>query len=184
MEKQVVLVKHNPDWVNNFSEEKILLIPLFRNNFISIHHIGSTSIPEIYAKPIIDMLAVVKDIEKVNGLNDNFIGAGYTPRGEFGIPGRRYFVKSLERKNRTHHLHVFAKSDEENILRHISFRDYLMSFPDSAKEYSELKISLAKKFAFDGNSYQDGKESFIKKIQKQAIEWFKEKKNLRTSNGV
>ncbi len=135
-----------------------------------IHHIGSTSIDTIYAKPIIDMLAEVKDIEKVAPLNAAIEALGYVSMGELGIPGRRFFRKDNHAGIRTHHLHVFEVGSPQ-IDRHLVFRDYLRCHVEAAQIYSELKQKLAQQYPIDIENYMDGKAEFIKETDKKAAEW-------------
>src|SRR5690606_10959058 len=98
-------------WIKKYEEEEIQLKQIFNEELHAIYHIGSTSIPTIgYAKPIIDILIVVKDINKIDFYNDAMISKGYNPKGENGIAGRRYFTKGHE--NRTHHVHIFQEGNE------------------------------------------------------------------------
>jgi GrpB-like predicted nucleotidyltransferase (UPF0157 family) len=135
---------------------------------MEIHHIGSTSIPNIKAKPVIDIMIVVNDIEKVDQVNDKMIELGYEPKGEFGIKNRRFFQKGGN--NRTHHVHVFQKGDSE-VEKHINFRDYMRSHPKEAKNYSMLKDRLSDKYKYNIEKYIEGKNDFIKEIDKKAKKW-------------
>jgi GrpB-like predicted nucleotidyltransferase (UPF0157 family) len=133
---------------------------------IEIHHIGSTSIPNAAAKPIIDIMPVVTEIVKIDALDDQFSGIGYVPKGEYGIAGRRFFTKDTAGE-RSHHLHIFHAGNPE-INRHLAFRDYLRSHPDELAHYCKLKIGLAERYPYDINSYMDGKDAFIKEIDRRA----------------
>ncbi len=134
-----------------------------------LHHIGSTAVPGLQAKPIIDMLAEVRDIEKIDSLNSDMIAAGYTPKGEYGIPGRRYFFKGSEEKH-SHHLHAFQSGNTE-VTRHLLFRDYLRSHPEEARAYASLKESLVARFPNDIDVYMQGKDAFIKELDRRAVIW-------------
>ena len=142
--KQIIeVVPYDARWPNQFEENASQIQPIFSDNFVAIHHIGSTSVPGLAAKPTIDILLEVKDIELVDKCNDPMGMLGYEAWGEYNIPGRRFFVKSED--NRTHHVHTFQVGSSE-IARHLFFRDYLKSHPDEAKEYANLKIKLAHQF--------------------------------------
>jgi GrpB-like predicted nucleotidyltransferase (UPF0157 family) len=157
------------DWGKLYQQEEEKLKNVFKDELIDIYHIGSTSIPAIgYAKPIIDILVVVKDIEKVDRYNDEMVKLGYEPRGENGIIGRRYFPKG--KNNRTHHLHIFQAGSEQ-IKSHLDFKHYLIEHPNEAKKYGELKISLAKQFPTDHYKYQDGKQQFVTELADKAKQW-------------
>jgi GrpB-like predicted nucleotidyltransferase (UPF0157 family) len=161
--RKVEIVPYNPNWEQNFKDEATKIKKIFKQIFVDIHHIGSTAIPLVKAKPIIDIMVEVKDINKVDRYNNKMEESGYEVLGEFGIPKRRFFQKGGN--NRTHHVHIFEKGSPQ-IKRHIDFRDYLIAHPTIAREYSLLKEKLAKKYHYDIDKYQEGKESFIKKIDK------------------
>lgn len=167
--RKVEVVPHNPNWRQEFERESQHIAIAVGNNVIKIHHIGSTAIPGIYAKPIIDMLVEVENIEQVDTRNLQMKELGYEAMGEFGIAERRYFRKNIN-EIRTHHVHAFQK-DSLDIQRHLYFRDYMIAHPQYAQQYSELKQNLAKKFPSDIESYMDGKDSFIKQMEQNAIAW-------------
>ena len=162
------------EWGKLYSEEENLLKRIFKNELVDIFHIGSTSIPTIgYAKPIIDILIVVKDIEKVDSYISIMEELGYVSKGENGITGRRYFPKGEE--NRTHHVHIF-QIGSEHIKPLLDFKEYLINNPLEAKEYGELKINLTKQFPKEHHKYQEGKQQFVNELAIKAKEWaFKEK---------
>ena len=170
MNRKVEVVPHNPKWQGIFESESKQLALAFGDNSIAIHHIGSTSISTIYAKPIIDILVEVKDIEKVDNRNDEIKLLGYEVMGEFGIVGRRFFRKNNKDDIRTHHIHLFTAGSAQ-VIRHLAFRDYMRSHPDEAHEYSQLKQQLAQKYPSDIESYMDGKDGFIKEIDRKAARW-------------
>lgn len=92
--------------------------------------------------------------------------------GEFGIPGRRYFRKDNQDGDRTHHLHIFEAGSAE-VVRHLTFRDYMIAHPQDAQKYSELKHELAKKHPQNIDGYMDGKDGFIKAMDEKADQWRK-----------
>jgi GrpB-like predicted nucleotidyltransferase (UPF0157 family) len=167
--RNVVVVAYDPQWPARFAQEAARLAPVFGDSLVTIHHIGSTSIPGMAAKPIIDMLPVVRQIEAVDALNPGMEALGYAPRGEFGIPGRRYFAKG-QGAQRSHHVHVFAV-DHPDIARHLIFRDYLIAHPAEAAAYASLKQALARQFPHDMEAYIAGKDGLIKEIDRRAAAW-------------
>jgi GrpB-like predicted nucleotidyltransferase (UPF0157 family) len=169
--RKIEVVPHNSNWKQEFERESNLVADALGNNVVKVHHIGSTSIPGIYAKPIIDMLVEVTNIEQVDESNSPMIALGYEVMGEFGIPGRRFFRKDIN-QIRTHHIHTF-KVDCHDVERHLNFRNYLIAHPENAQTYSKLKQDLAKKFPHDIESYMDGKDGFIKYMQERALVWSK-----------
>jgi len=135
-----------------------------------IHHIGSTSIAGIFAKPIIDLLIEVSDVHAVDSCNEAMELAGYESMGEFGIPGRRYFRKDDEGGVRSHQVHVFQSGDPE-LQRHLDFRDFMLAHPAIAQEYSDLKRALALAHPEDSDAYMDGKDAFIRGVDERAAVW-------------
>ena len=162
---KVEVVPHDPNWRSAFETESKLIALALRENVVAIHHIGSTAIPQIHAKPIIDMLVEVKDILKIDTQSSEIEALGYQAMGEFGISGRRYF-----RKGRTYHIHSFEVGSPQ-IERHLAFRDYMITHSEAAQEYSELKRKLAKKYHDNIQGYMDGKDGFIKAMDLKAAKW-------------
>ena len=169
MVRRIEVVPHDPDWSNQFKTEADKLGAILGQEVVAIHHIGSTAIPDIQAKPIIDVLVEVRDVEKVDGFNTEMTRQGYRPQGEFGIPGRRFFVKGPD-EARTHHVHAFQTGYPE-VARHVDFRDYMIAHPEEARAYSRLKETLAQRFPHDIEGYIAGKDGFIKDIDRKAKRW-------------
>jgi GrpB-like predicted nucleotidyltransferase (UPF0157 family) len=167
---KVEVVPHDPAWREDFEAESQQIASAMGENIITIHHIGSTAIPGIYAKPIIDFLIEVKDIAKTDEQSAVMEAIGYEAMGEFGLPGRRYFRKNRSPGIRTHNIHTYEVGSPE-ITRHLAFRDYMIAHPEAAQQYSELKRELAKKYPQDIEGYMDGKDGFVKTMEKKALEW-------------
>jgi len=165
--RRIVLASPNPVWKEYFGEEAGKLEEIF-NNLVGIHHIGSTAIVGVKAKPVIDILTVVDDLSSVAGFVKELDKLGYKYKGEYGLPGREYFEKGDPAH--THHLHVFEEGDRE-IDRHLLFRDYLNAHPEEAKAYSDLKESLAAKYRTDPEGYTEAKSDFISEIDRKARDW-------------
>lgn len=164
-------------WTENWNElyqtEAHILASVLEEEMIEIHHIGSTSVKRIgFAKPIIDILVVVKNVHKLDAYNDQMESFGYTPRGENGMTGRRYFIKGGQQ--RTHHVHCHQIADER-IDIHLAFKQYMNAHPDDARAYGELKLKLAGQFSHDVHMYQTGKEQFLDEMILKATEWAKKK---------
>ncbi|ULL17548.1 GrpB family protein [Paenibacillus sp. H1-7] len=158
-----------PEWGSLYAAAQEELKQLLGKDCIEIHHIGSTSVPAIgYAKPIIDIVVAVRSIQAVDAFNERMIEAGFQPRGENGIAGRRYFTKGGER--RTHHIHIFEAGDV-NILAHLDFKAYLTAHPDEARRYGELKLRLAEQYPDHVHRYQEGKQFFVQQLAQKAAEW-------------
>lgn len=167
MPQHIVVVDYDPLWPLLFRKEADAISRILGDNLVLIHHIGSTSVPFLAAKPIIDIMPVVKDLSGVDAVSEEFVKLGYEYLGEFGIKGRRYLRKGGQ--ERTHQIHIFQMEDDTNILRHLAFRDYLRSHRDVAMEYAELKKDLAARFPYDIDGYCDGKDAFVKKIETLAL---------------
>lgn len=167
MPQHIVVVDYDPLWPLLFRKEADAISRILGDNLVLIHHIGSTSVPFLAAKPIIDIMPVVKDLSGVDAVSGEFVKLGYEYLGEFGIKGRRYLRKGGQ--ERTHQIHIFQMEDDTNILRHLAFRDYLRSHRDVAMEYAELKKDLAARFPYDIDGYCDGKDAFVKRIENLAL---------------
>ncbi len=164
----VEVVPYNPQWKKAFESESRQIAKVLATNLVVIHHIGSTAIPNIYAKPIIDLLIEVKDINLLIQQTPAMVALGYEAMGEYGLVGRRYFRKENSLGIRTHHVHIYEIYSPE-IERHLAFRDYMIAHPEEAFQYSQLKQELAQKYPEDIEGYMDGKDEFVKRIEKKAI---------------
>lgn len=169
--REVVLESYQANWTAQFVNEVSALYPVFWTCWSSVYHIGSTSIPGIVAKPIIDILLVVHKIEKLDGFNETVQEMGYNPMGEYGIEGRRYYFKGFPVN--TVHIHAF-QPDSPEVERHILFRDYMRTHAEERDAYGQLKEKLAIEYRFDPPKYCDEKTSFITHIDQQALQWKKE----------
>jgi len=169
MSRPVVLVAYDPAWPRLASEEASRIADALGDELIAIHHIGSTAIPGIKAKPILDLLGVVRRLQFFDDAPEVLDPLDYRARGEMGIPGRRYFSKSANGP-RTHHIHFFEIGDPK-IEGHILFRDYLAAHPKVAVEYERVKVDLAARFPDDVTAYTDGKSDFIQATYTAATEW-------------
>lgn len=167
----IEVVPYDPHWQVLFERAARELVEICGAEVVAIHHVGSTAIPDISAKPIIDVLVEVRCIEKIDEFNPEMIERGYLPKGEFGIRGRRFFIKGDE-EQRSHHIHMFQTGNPE-FERHIAFRDYMIAHPEEAEAYSRLKEELARRFAHDIEGYIAGKDAFIKEIERKALVWKK-----------
>ncbi|HEU5139398.1 MAG TPA: GrpB family protein [Bacillales bacterium] len=166
--RKVEVTAYNVQWPLMFEQETKKLQEIFGPEIHEIHHIGSTSVKGLMAKPIIDIMPVVKGIDRIDDLDSAMIAIGYEPKGENGIAGRRYFQKGGD--YRTHHVHIYEWGNPE-IERHIAFRNYLRAHPSVAKDYGNLKEKLSQRFPDDIESYIQGKEQLVLQIERQALLW-------------
>ncbi|WP_205665661.1 GrpB family protein [Anoxybacter fermentans] len=163
------IVKLHPytnEWKRLYEEEKNLLWSSIGNYVVDIQHIGSTSIPGIEAKPIIDIMVGVRNLEDGEKCVEFLEKLGYEYKGEHGIPGRLFFAKG-DSTMRTHHLHM-VEWNSDFWRNHLLFRNYLRKHEDVAEEYLKLKRELAEKFAKDRDAYTAGKADFIQRVLKKA----------------
>lgn len=165
----VIVTNYNGNWNRMFEDEAKKIKAIFGDELNDIHHIGSTSVPGLQAKPIIDMMPVVKDITRIDSFNEQMKELGYECMGEFGMEGRRYFRKGGD--HRTHHVHAFQMDNIEDIQRHLAVRDFLRTHPEVASQYGSLKERLARQYPDDIEAYMDGKDSFVKNLEKKALDW-------------
>ena len=164
--REVVVVDYLSSWPLEYESEKRLIEPLIHHLRAEIHHIGSTSVQGLAAKPIIDILIEVDGLADIDKLNSAFLEIGYSARGENGIPERRYFEKGGE--DRTHQIHVFLRNSE-NAIRHLAFRDYLRAHSEVAEQYADLKKHIAKQCDHSIEKYCDGKHEFVQYHEKIAV---------------
>lgn len=165
----IIVTDYDKDWSSLFDIEAEKIKDILNDEVVEIHHIGSTAVLGLKAKPIIDMMPIVRDIENIDKYNGKMTGIGYEALGELGIQGRRYFRKGGE--NRTHQIHVFQVDNNTEIERHLAVRDYLKSHKEIANEYGELKAQLALRFPRDIEGYSDGKDDFVQNLEQMALEW-------------
>ena len=161
----VEVLDYDNHWPKRFEMEAQKLKEVFADNVLAIYHIGSTAVQGLKAKPVIDILPVVNQITIVDEYIDEMKELGYEGKGENGIKWRRYFQKGHD--YRTHHLHFYQKDNKE-IMRHLAFRDYLRTHLLEAQKYGELKGALAAKYALDIDAYINGKDDFVKEVEKKA----------------
>lgn len=166
--RKVEVLPHQVEWSNMFRDENRKITNVFEKEILNVFHIGSTAIPNIKAKPVIDIMVEVINIENVDNFNNDMKQLGYEALGENGIPNRRFFKKGGD--NRTHHVHIFEQGNEE-ISRHLRFRDYMIAHPEEAMKYSQLKEYLAEKFPNNIEKYIEGKNNYIKEIDNKAEKW-------------
>ncbi len=167
--RTTILMPWTTDWKNLYAQEEPLLTAILSDQLVSIHHIGSTSVPAIgFAKPIIDILVIVKQIDRVEAYTEQFARIHYVARGENGIPGRRYFIKGGD--DRTHHLHIY-EAGHICIAQHLNFKSYLSHHPQAAEQYGQLKCQLAHLLPDQPAAYAAGKADFCAELMDQAMEW-------------
>ena len=168
--RRVEVVPYNPEWETLFEKEKQLLESIFKAGDVEIYHIGSTSVPGLSAKPIIDIMLAADTLGQVERETPAMEAVGYESKGENGIPGRRYFQKHDENGIRKVHLHSFEKGSHQ-LYRHLVFRDYLRAHPSEASKYAEVKEIAAQKYEYDIDSYIAEKSPLVKELEQKALLW-------------
>jgi len=157
--RNIVVVPHDAGWPRAYASEAHRIEAALAPLDVTLHHIGSTAVAGLAAKPVIDILLVVESHQALGERTPALADLGYEAKGEFGIPGRRYFSKGPD-EARTHHVHAYEQGHRE-IARHLGFRDFLRAHPAAAKKYGDLKTRLAAAHRDDIDAYIAGKESFI-----------------------
>jgi GrpB-like predicted nucleotidyltransferase (UPF0157 family) len=165
------VVPYDPAWVEAAQAEMNQIHSALGNLVVAIHHVGSTAIPGIHAKPVLDFMVEVQDLEQLDVQTAAMEALGYEAMGEYGIPDRRYFRKKNEQGVRTHHVHSFLAGSQGG-LRHLAFRDYMIAHSDIAHAYSDLKRLLARQHPKDREAYIEGKDPFIKEHEQKALAWY------------
>ncbi len=177
----VIIVDYNPQWPQLYEQEKARIQAAIGEYLIDIQHIGSTSIPGLSAKPIIDSMAVIRNISLVTQCIKPLETLNYAYKGEGGIPGRHFFRKPIDipQTGRNFHLHMVEKGHDQWAMYQL-FREYMLLHPESVREYDTLKRELAAKHGSDRVAYTDAKAPFIRSIIRAAvIEAMHEKKQSK-----
>ncbi len=179
LQEGVAISQYNIDWPQMFEQEKKHLLSCLPNDIIKkIEHFGSTAVPNLSAKPIIDILVEVTSLEETKRKIVPFLekqGYDYFWRPTFGDdtpPFYAWFIKRDSKGNRTHHIHM-VESDFEHWER-LLFRDYLIEHPNVTKEYQDLKLRLANDYPNDRIAYTKGKTEFIVRVTKIAKKYYKQ----------
>jgi GrpB-like predicted nucleotidyltransferase (UPF0157 family) len=176
IQEQITLVSYDPTWPGQFKEEKQHLRTLLPHDLINrIEHFGSTAVPGMSAKPIIDILVEVTSLDLCKKrIVPLLISEGYEyfwrPTIGNKLPYYAWFIKRNNDGKRTHHIHMVEK--DSSLWDAIFFRDYLRQFPDVARVYEQLKYDLAGIFVYDRVSYTKSKTKFIEEVTKKAKDHF------------
>lgn len=176
------LSDYSPSWPVAFEQEATRLRALLGADLVAIHHIGSTSVPGLIAKPVIDLMPVTHDIQRIDYHTPELQHAGYESKGEFGLPGRRFFIKQSGGW-RSHHIHIYQVGNPE-VERHLAFCAFLRSHASMRQAYSDLKQILHSRYPNDRDAYSLGKEPWINHIEPQALEWYRKQHYQRSLNRI
>ena len=163
--RKIVVEDYNPEWAEEFQILKGIYQDKLGDLAVDIQHVGSTSVPGLAAKPVLDIDIIIDDQEKLQPVIEKLAELGYSHLGNLGIEGREAFKRtgtSVE-CNFSHNLYVCILG-AASLENHLRFRDYLLVDPYAVEEYGRLKKELATKFPNDIDSYVDGKTEFITKV--------------------
>ena len=158
----VELEEFNLDWSKEYEKEEKLLKEVLGDLILEIHHVGSTSIKGLKAKPIIDILLVIDNLSKIEEVERILVNYGYTNMGGQGIEDRYFFPKGSD-DARTHYVHI-VEPKSNTYYNQLLFKRYLLEHEEYIKEYCNLKQELALKYADDRKKYTASKASFINRI--------------------
>jgi GrpB-like predicted nucleotidyltransferase (UPF0157 family) len=165
----VELWPHDPAWAENAQREAQRIAAAVGDLIVSVHHIGSTAVPNICAKPILDLMPVVRDLSELDVARPVIEGLGYAWWGEYGLNGRRYCTfDDPETSRRKVQLHCFQVSSSE-IERLLAFRDCLRSDPHLAQAYEVEKMRCQALHPNDSNAYSACKGAWIRQIEAAAL---------------
>ena len=168
-EDPIILVPYEEAWPSLFEEERARIEGAVGPWVEEIEHIGSTAVPGLAAKPVVDIMVGARSLEDSSTLVGRLeaIGYEYVPKLERQMPFRRYFRK-LAGGRRTHQIHLVERSDAAFWDRHVLFRDYLRAHPEVAEGYSRLKYEVSERFREDRAAYTGAKTDFIAEVVRLA----------------
>jgi GrpB-like predicted nucleotidyltransferase (UPF0157 family) len=166
----VLLAPYSPAWPE-MAAEYAAGLHVLGSTLVAAHHIGSTSVPGLAAKPIIDLMPVVTDLDELDRKRSLVESLGYSWYGEFGIAGRRDCALSDGGGNRVAQLHFFT-AESPQIVRHLAFRDFLRTHPEKARAYEKEKHRARDLFPNDSHAYTYEKAAWIEPAQAEALAWF------------
>lgn len=180
MQSKVRLVSYNPEWRQLFENESRCLQIALGTFCQEVYHIGSTAIPGMMAKPVIDIMLSIDNLDNINSIEQKLIQLNYAPIRRQIIPHVSFFTKRQQQEI-TYHLHLHETGSPQ-IKRHVHFRDYIIQHPKDAQDYAKLKDALAKEFSNDIYSYVAGKNRFVQQIDAKAKKWLQKKQDFSAPN--
>ena len=164
--RNIVVVPYDEKWKLRFEEIAGEVGGALGELALSIEHVGSTSVPCLAAKPIIDIDVVIEDESRLDAVISALAKIGYQHEGNLGISGREAFGYEGKSHLMEHHLYV-CPADSPELRRHVAFRDYLRGHPEAVLEYSRIKEEAARLFPHDIDGYINHKGTLIEKIYKE-----------------
>ena len=164
--KHVVVLPYDEAWADRFAEIKTEIEAALGELVFRIEHVGSTAVPGLSAKPIIDLDVVIRDSSAFHAAAAALEAIGYQHEGDLGIAGREAFRYDGKDHLQKHHLYVCAQ-DSAELKRHLVFRDYLRTHPEAVREYSQVKEEGAALYPYDIDGYIEHKTPFIRRIYQE-----------------
>jgi len=161
--KNIVVVPWQPEWLRSFEKIRDTLLPELKGLILVIEHVGSTSVPGLAAKPIIDIDIVIKDQRAFPAVKKALTGLGYQHVGDLGIPGREAFKYSNKPELMEHHLYVCVQ-DSSELKRHLALREHLKAHPEDRDRYAQVKCAAAARHPTDIDAYLEEKTPIILEI--------------------
>jgi GrpB-like predicted nucleotidyltransferase (UPF0157 family)/ribosomal protein S18 acetylase RimI-like enzyme len=177
----VVLAKYDPGWPKR-AAKLAKRLQVLGSTLLAVEHIGSTAIPGMAAKPIIDLMPLVTTLADLDHQRPRVEALGYEWHGELGLTGRRYCTLADERGVRAAQLHFF-EAESPHATRHIAFRDYMRSHPEAARAYEIEKRRAQKLHPNDSHAYTDEKSAWIRDAEIDALTWFRAQQSVRCDSG-
>jgi GrpB-like predicted nucleotidyltransferase (UPF0157 family) len=168
----VHFVDYDPDWPRQ-AQERIARLRVLEPVMVAAHHIGSTAVPGMIAKPIIDLMPLVTDLAALDQERAAVEALGYRWHGEYGIPGRRYCTRDVGER-RMAQLHFFTMGSHE-AHRHLAFRDYLRTHPGAASAYAAVKRRARDQHPGDSHAYGAAKRPWIDQTEALALAWYSDR---------
>lgn len=170
---RVEMVPYSGEWLVRARREMGLWKDAVGGEVCEVHHIGSTAVPGLAAKPIVDLMVVVAELSVIDGAATCLEGLGYRGWGELGMEGRRYFTKDDAAGARVAQVHCFREGSP-HVERHLAFREYLRAHEAVAGEYQGEKLRCAGLHASDSHAYGDCKADWIRRVEAEALRWYRE----------
>ena len=159
MPEPVIIVPYDPNWPDRFAKERDRILSAIGSLTLAIEHTGSTSVPGLAAKPVIDMVLTISELNSADMAIGRLEQIGYEYRPIGDLPGRLFLRRFVEGERRFHL--SLSEPNSRFWIDHLAFRDYLQTHPEAANAYAALKLDLAERYRLDRGSYTEGKSAFI-----------------------
>jgi GrpB-like predicted nucleotidyltransferase (UPF0157 family) len=163
--RAITVVDYDPSWPRTFAAFKARIWPVVRDVALAVEHVGSTAVPGLAAKPVIDIDVVVATLAHVRLAIERLATLGYVHRGDLGVADREAFASP--QGSPAHHLYVCLRGSLA-LENHLATRDFLRQHPEAAATYGRLKKDLAERFPLEMDRYIDGKTAFVLDVLREA----------------